>query len=70
MTIIQFLIGLVSVKIYKSRFENEEKEKEALGYDFNWDGKLTHFIDKTVKASLYAGFLGGLVGLGIINKIL
>ena len=48
MTFIQFLIGLLSVKIYKNKFQIEEKEKEALGYDFNREGRLSHFIDKTV----------------------
>ena len=47
----------------------DEKLKEHLGYDFEREAKISSFIDETVKASLIAGFLGGLVGLGMKHII-
>lgn len=64
MNVLLLAVGLVSIFFYKKQFLEDEDFKEKLGYDFKREGKLSLLIDGTVKNSLLAGFLGGLVGLG------
>ncbi|CAD8112076.1 unnamed protein product [Paramecium primaurelia] len=58
-----FGIAFYNVQRYRKLISKEEEYKESIGYDFA-DGKMSAVFDITVKSSLYAGFLGGLVGLG------
>jgi hypothetical protein len=59
------LMGIVSIYHYRKMMLEDEALKESLSYDFSRDTKISTIIDETVKYSLFAGFLGGLVGLGI-----
>lgn len=58
-----FGIAFYNVYRYRTFISKDEEYKESIGYDFA-DGKMSAVFDITVKSSLYAGFLGGLVGLG------
>ncbi|CAD8121505.1 unnamed protein product [Paramecium sonneborni] len=58
-----FAIGFYNVKRYRQQIRKEEELKEAVGNDFQGD-KIGNVFEITVKSSMKAGFLGGLVGLG------
>lgn len=65
-----FIVGLLSVYFYRNMMLRDELFKEKLGYDFDREAKISTQIDQTVRGSLLAGFLGGLVGLGkLINFV-
>lgn len=56
-------IAFYNVKRYNAMIDKDEAKKAQAGFSFS-DGKLSNVFDTTVKSSLFAGFLGGLVGLG------
>ncbi|CAD8157568.1 unnamed protein product [Paramecium octaurelia] len=58
-----FAIGFYNVQRYRQQIKKDEILKESIGYDFS-GGKISEVYDITVKSSMKAGFLGGLVGLG------
>ncbi|CAD8110541.1 unnamed protein product [Paramecium primaurelia] len=58
-----FAIGYYNVQRYRQQIKKDEEFKEAVGYDFS-GGKISDVFEITVKSSMKAGFLGGLVGLG------
>ncbi|CAD8173617.1 unnamed protein product [Paramecium pentaurelia] len=58
-----FVIGYYNVQRYRQQIKKDEILKESIGYDFS-GGKISQVYEITVKSSMKAGFLGGLVGLG------
>ncbi|CAK82653.1 unnamed protein product (macronuclear) [Paramecium tetraurelia] len=58
-----FGVGFYNVQRYRQQIKKDEVLKESIGYDFS-GGKISEVYDITVKSSMKAGFLGGLVGLG------
>ncbi|KAM3140371.1 hypothetical protein pb186bvf_007531 [Paramecium bursaria] len=61
--VILLAIAVYNVYRYRNIILQEEVKKEQVGYHFQ-EGRMSSVIGETVKSSFFAGFLGGLVGLG------